>query len=140
MKRPWLGLLVLAVLVGGVLVAKQMRSTPTAPVVSDAQPADDVQPARTQVLLFADPREAEASCGCGQIFQLVRAASTRGVNTREINPAKDRDLVQRYRVTVEPTVLFVDSDGSELSRREGESSEVITALQAQLDELAGDPG
>lgn len=135
--QRWLGLVVIAVLVGGVLLAKQMRATSTEPVTSAAAPAD-VQPARTQVLLFADPREAEASCGCGQIFQLVRAASERGVSTREINPAHDRELVQQYRVTVEPTVVFVDSDGTELSRHEGESSEIITALRGELDELAGE--
>jgi len=139
MKRTWIGLVVLALLVVGVFLAKSMlRTAPaTGPAASEA-PSGDVQPGQTQVMLFADPREAEASCGCGQIFRLVRAAGRRGVRTREIDPAGNRDLVRQYRVTVEPTVLFLDADGREIARREGESSDVIAALRSELEELAGE--
>lgn len=135
MKRSWIGIVVLALLIGGVLVAKSLQSRPVPPASSSASAAAPEEQA--QVLLFADPKEAEQSCGCGEIFRAVRAASTQGVRTREIDPERERELVRRYRVTVEPTVIFVDSTGRETSRREGESGNTISALRDDLARLAG---
>ena len=140
MKRTWIGIVLLGLIVGGVVAAKAMRSDSSTAALSAASDARANSAASPQVLLFADPAEAEESCGCGQIFQAVREASTRGVRTREVDPERELDAVRQYRVTVEPTVLFVDSGGQELKRWEGESEEVIRELQAQLDELAGAAG
>jgi hypothetical protein len=135
MKRTWIGVLVLALLVVGVLIAKSMRSQP-APAANSNTAAAAPQ-GRPQVILFANPREAEEICGCGEIFRAMRSANTRGVRTREVDPEHDRDVVRQYRVTVQPTVVFVDATGREVSRREGESGETIAALRADLDRLAG---
>lgn len=139
MKRTWTGVVGIVVLAGGVLLAKSMTSQPEAePAVAEAVAATTSQ-AQPQVLLFANPKEAEQSCGCGQIFSAVRAASTKGVRTREVDPKREGDVVRQYRVTVEPTVIFVDAAGREVSRQEGESGDTIAALQAELDRLAGAP-
>ena len=135
MKRPWIGVLVLGLLIGGVVVAKSMRSEPAPPAASSRTTAG--AQGQPQVLLFADPKEAEESCGCGEIFRAVQASSTRGVRTQVVDPERERDLVRQYRVRVAPTVIFADETGREVSRHEGESSETIAALQADLDRLAG---
>lgn len=92
--------------------------------------------ASPRVLLFADPREAEATCGCGLIFHAVREAAASGVATREVDPERERDLVAQYRVTVEPTVIFLDEDGRETSRREGEAGETIAAIEEELGRMS----
>lgn len=137
MKRTWIGIVVLALLVGGVLLAKSMKSQPAPAPMASGIAAATTSRAQPQVILFADPREAEESCGCGEVFRAVRAASTRGVRTREVNPERERDVVSQYRVTVEPTVIFVDAAGRELSRHEGESDGTIAAIRAELDRLGG---
>jgi len=137
MKRSWIGILVVAVLVGGVLLAKSMKSEPAPGPAGSASAEVTSSQAQPQVILFADPKEAEQSCGCGQIFRAVRAANTQGVRTREVDPEHERDVVRQYRVTVEPTVIFVDESGREVSRREGESGDTIAALRADLDRLGG---
>jgi hypothetical protein len=136
MKRRLVGLVVIGVLVGGVLLAKSMKSQPAAGPVASGTPAATASRPQPQVILFADPKEAEESCGCGEIFRAVRAASMRGVRTREVDPARERDAVRQYRVTVEPTVIFVDATGREVSRREGESGDTVAALQSDLDRVA----
>lgn len=137
MKRTWIGVVVLAVLVGGVLLAKSMKSQPVPASAASGAVTATTSQAQPQVILFADSREAEESCGCGEIFRVVRAAGTHGVRTREVDPERERDVVVQYRVTVEPTVIFVDAAGREVSRREGESAETITALRADLERLSG---
>lgn len=134
MKRPWIGVSLLALLIGGVVLAKSMRPAP-APPASDSTTADPQ--GQPQVLLFINPKEAEQSCGCGQIFRAVQASSTRGVRTQVVDPERERDLVRQYRVRVEPTIIFADATGHEVSRHEGESRETIAALQADLDRLVG---
>lgn len=136
MKRTWIGLVVLSLLVGGVLLAKAMKSpTPeTAPIGAATARVVNAQP---EVLLFADPKEAEESCGCGEIFRAVRAAGAKGVRTREVDPEREKAVVRQYRVTVEPTVVFVDATGREVSRREGESENTIAAIHTELDRLVG---
>lgn len=137
MKRRASGLVVLALAIGGLLLAKSMQSRPGP--ASDAGAIAQTSTAQPQVLLFADPREAEESCGCGEVFRAVRAATARGVRTREVDPERERDAVSRFRVTVEPTVIFVDAAGREVSRREGESGETIAALRDDLERLAVNP-
>jgi hypothetical protein len=127
---------VVVALIGGVLLAKSMKSQPAAGPVASAPASVSASQAHPQVILFADPKEAEESCGCGEIFRAVRAAGTRGVRTREVDPERERDVVRQYRVTVEPTVIFVDATGREVSRREGESGDTIAALQSDLDRIA----
>ena len=134
MTRPWIGVLVLVVLIGGVVVAKSMRSEP-APAAASSSTTAAAQ-GQAQVLLFADPKETEESCGCGEIIRAVQASSTRGVRTQVADPERERDLVRQYRVTVAPTVIFVDATGREVRRHEGESRETIAALRADLDRLA----
>lgn len=137
MKRTWIGIVVIAVLVGGVLLAKSMKSQPVPGPVASGGATSTASLAQPQVILFADPGEAEESCGCGQIFGAVRAAGARGVRTREVDPERERDVVREYRVTVEPTVIFLDANGREVSRREGESGDTIAAIRAELERLAG---
>lgn len=134
MKRTWIGIVVITLLVGGVLLAKSMKSQP-GPAAGGTAAANTSQ-AQPQVILFANPAEAEESCGCGEIFRAVRAAGTKGVRTREVDPEREKDVVRQYRVTVEPTVLFVDAAGREVSRREGESGDTIAAIRTELDRLA----
>lgn len=137
MKRAWIGVLVIAALVAGVLLAKSPKPASLPAAAASRTAAATQSKAQPQVILFADPAEAEASCGCGEIFRAIRAASTRGVRTREVDPEREREAIRQYRVTVEPTVIFVDAAGDEVSRREGETGETIAALQADLDRLAG---
>ncbi len=87
------------------------------------------------VVLVADPREADSDCGCGQIIRRVREAKARGVQVQEMGPSDP--AASRYGVTVAPTVLVLGSDGRVVSRREGESSEVLAAISAELARLEG---
>ncbi len=59
--------------------------------------------------LGADVREAESDCGCGEIIRRVRAAKARGVSVAELAP--DDGAVQRYGVTVAPSVVFLGKAG-----------------------------
>jgi hypothetical protein len=115
------------------VVLASLRETRPSSVVPE-HGAGDASP---RVLLFADPREAEATCGCGLIFHAVREAAAAGVATREVDPERDRALVTQYRVTVEPTVIFLDESGHETSRREGEAGETIAAIETELGRMSG---
>ena len=84
-----------------------------------------------RVLLFADLREAEESCGCGEIIRAVRAAAARGVPTRE----NDDALAKQHHVTVQPSVIILDASGHETGRFEGESAETVKRLKAALDKI-----
>ncbi|MCA2979411.1 MAG: hypothetical protein INH37_14125 [Myxococcaceae bacterium] len=132
MKRGWMGLVVIFALAGAVLAAKALREpAPAAPTASAPVAAS------AQVWLFADPAEADSSCGCGEVFRAVRAAAARGVALREVDPQKDQVAVREHKVTVTPTVLVLDGQGREIGRHEGESSEVLAALRADLEHLQG---
>jgi hypothetical protein len=120
--KAWLGIGVLTLLVGGIVAYKAL-------VRSGATPAHTAPTPR--VLLFADLREADDECPCGAIIRAVRASAARGIATRE----NDEALARAHRVTVEPTVLFVDPSGREISRYEGESAESLQRLRAALDKL-----
>ena len=133
MKSKWMGLVLICALATGVLLTKQLRNPPPASPAS--RTAASAAPA--QVLLFANPAEAESSCGCGQVFRAVRAAAARGVSVREVDPAQNREFMRQHRVMVEPTVLVLDEQGHELRRHEGESSDVLAAIHTDLDKLSG---
>jgi hypothetical protein len=136
MKAKWLGMVLICALATGVLLAKQLRDPQTASHAGSTA-ASAAATAQAQVLLFADPSEAESSCGCGEVFRAVRAASARGVSVRELDPAQNRDVMRQYRVLVEPTVLVLDQQGREIRRHEGESSDVVAAIRTDLDRLSG---
>jgi hypothetical protein len=82
---------------------------------------------------IADPREADADCGCGQIIRRVREAKVRGVAVEELAPADAG--VARYGVSVVPTVLALGGDGRVAARHEGESSETLAAIVSDLTAL-----
>jgi hypothetical protein len=88
------------------------------------------------VLLVADLEEAGTDDPCAEIIRLVRAAGQRGVRVREIPSGETDPVIRKYRVTVEPTVLVLDSSGGVLARHEGESRQTIAAIRSDLDRLA----
>lgn len=138
MKR-WFGVLAVAVIAVGIVLLRsgQSRSpaTPSNRSLSTA-PATQSGPS---VLLVADPGEAEESCGCGEIIRMVRHAQKHGVRIREVAPGAAPELERQYRVAVAPTVLFLDANGREIARHEGESSAVVDSIRAGLDRLAAGP-
>jgi len=118
----------LATAIAAILWLKPSGSTP------GASPADRSEsPAATPtatVVLVADPREAEASCGCAEVIRIARAAAdVPGVRYEEIDPRSSQDTAQRYGVRVVPAVLIIDAAGAEQARFEGESSSVIAQLR-----------
>lgn len=138
MKRSWQITVLVAVAIAFVALMAWRESR------DGSQPAG-IQPesgtetnASPRVLLFADPREAEATCGCGLIFHAVREAAASGLATREVDPERELELVAQHRVTVEPTVIFLDEEGHETSRWEGEAGETIAAIEAELARLNGE--
>lgn len=90
----------------------------------------------TTVLLFADPREAEGSCGCAEIIRLVRDMSdVSGVVVREVDTRNPGEENRRYGVRVSPSVIILDAAGKEHDRFEGESGDTIEALRKVLVDL-----
>lgn len=90
--------------------------------------------ASSKVLLFADPREAESSCGCAEVIRTARKASNiPGVAFKEFDLRQEE--ASKYSVRISPTVLFFDQNGTEKLRFEGESGEVISRLQKVVDSL-----
>ena len=91
---------------------------------------------RATVLLFADPREAEESCGCAEIIHMVRdLRGTPGVQVREIDPQRASDEARRLRVRTSPAVILLDAAGREIGRFEGESPSTIASLRSALASL-----
>ncbi len=133
-----IALVVVALAVVGIVAVKvsARRTAAPAPTVSsvEAVPAAVVSATRPSVVLVADPREADAQCPCGEIIRRVRAAKAHGVAVEELAPASP-DAGLRYGVTITPTVLFLDASGQVISRREGESSEILAAVTADLAKL-----
>ena len=129
-KRIAIAAVVLAVV--GIVAFKATRSTnPTPTRASAVAPA--CPPA---VVLGADGREADSDCGCGRIIRRVRAAKAAGIAVEEFGP-DDAGAARRYGVTVVPTVLVLDGTGKVIARREGESSEALAAISADLAKLEG---
>ena len=132
-KRIALALVVLAVV--GIIAVKagsRAESPPAGPAGGEIHAA--AQAGRPAVVLVADMREADTECGCGQIIRRVRAAKAHGVVVKEVAP-DDAEAGRRYGVTVVPTVVFLDPQGHVVARREGESSETMAAVAADLARL-----
>ena len=130
-RRVIVGSLVV-VAVALILWLKPRTPTNGTPEVPD--PA--LAPVATQVLLFADPREAESSCGCGQIIRMVREADVPGVvAVQEFDPQRESEAVRVHAVRVAPTVIIARGDGIEQTRFEGESPDVIAGLRVALASL-----
>jgi hypothetical protein len=133
-RRVIVGSLVV-VAVALVLWLKPRTPTKGTPEVPD--PA--LAPAAMQVLLFADPGEAESSCGCGQIIRMVREADVSGVVAlQEFDPQREPEAIRVHAVRVAPTVIITGGDGVEQTRFEGESPDVIAGLRGALASLASE--
>ncbi|MFU8805531.1 MAG: TlpA family protein disulfide reductase [Bradymonadaceae bacterium] len=91
--------------------------------------------AAARVLLFADGAKAESACGCGQLIRLVRMSGERGIDVQEIGKNERPELIEKYAVKAEPTVLFVDSKGEVVHRFEGEEDATIDGVREQIREL-----
>ncbi len=113
---------------GAIVAVKMTRQRPAEAVVV----ARAVAPS---VVLVADPREADSDCGCGKIIRRVREAKARGVAVEEVGPRDS--AAARYGVAIVPTVLVLSSEGRVVARREGESSETLTAIDVDLGKLEG---
>lgn len=118
----WIGIALVAAAVAVIIIVKAIGAPGTTAPPSSGAP---------RVLLFADLGEAEDSCGCGEIIRAVRSAQKRGIPTRE----NDEELSKKHRVTTEPTVLIVDTDGREQFRFEGESKDTIDKLKTEIAKL-----
>ena len=99
---------------------------------SQAAPQTSTTPATT-VVLVANMGEADEECTCGEIIRAVRAASKRGVATREIDTQNGKDDAREFRALVVPTVVMLDGAGNEIRRYEGESSDAFRKIKADLD-------
>lgn len=123
MNAKTLAVTAVVVAAGAIVAAKTMRQRP-------AEAAATARSITPSVVLVADPREADSECGCGQIIRRVREAKARGVDVLELGPADPG--AARYAVAVVPTVLVLSADGRVVARREGESSEALAAITADL--------
>lgn len=135
-----IGLALVALIVLGIVAVKARSGSSPAPAAPTAT-AGSHQPATApaaapSVVMIADPREADMQCPCGEIIRRVRAAKAVGIAVDEFAP-DDADAARRFGVTVVPTVVFLDPSGEVLARHEGESSEVLTAITADLAKLEG---
>lgn len=131
MKAKWIGLVTVLAILLALVVYKQVGHPPILPAAAETTNAAQTP----TVLLFADPREAEETCGCGEIFRVVRDAGAHGTLVQEIAPDSGDERIQRHRVVVSPTVIVLDADGNEISRHEGEDAATIAAIRASLDAL-----
>lgn len=124
-------LLTLLVLGGGVALATWRIHHRQRPVVQAPKAG------QTTLILFADLREADSSCGCGEVIRMVREAARKGVSIHELEPRSADALVQRHRLTSSPTVLLLGPDGREQARFTGEGADTLQGLRARLQGLPG---
>jgi hypothetical protein len=126
-KTKWVGLAaVLAVAFA--IIGYKARSSPH-------QQASNV-PASPRVVLVANMSEADSpGDNCAEIIRLVRSARERGIPVEELSPDSKSELIARYHVLTIPTVLILDPDGKVVSRFEGETSQTVAAVHAQLGRL-----
>jgi len=128
MKVRWFGVVFVAVLVAGTLALKSRTSRQLVPSAS-SQPA--------AVILVADFREADDnSDACAAIIRAVRQASARGVRVTELTPDSKSDLLRQHHIVIVPTVLFLDQNGGELGRFEGEKETTAKDVQTRLRDLS----
>jgi sugar/nucleoside kinase (ribokinase family) len=129
MKLKLTGALAVLVLAGGIVAWREAhRNRATEPEPSPA--------GATRVVLFVDLSEVGEEEGCGAIIRAVRDARKRGVATEEVDTRDPGDRAKRYRLLVAPAVVVLDGSGRELKRLEGESSDTVRAIRAELDRLA----
>ena len=118
----WIGIALIAAAVVAIIAYKTIGSsdqpTPTAS-------------GNARVLLFANLGEADDACPCGDIIRAVRDVSAKGIATRENDDALGRE----FKVTVEPTVIILDTSGHEQARFEGESKSTRDKIVAELSKL-----
>ena len=87
------------------------------------------------VILFADPRETEAECGCADIIRLARETKDwQGVQFREVDSRHTSKLSNEYKVLVSPTVIVLDGKSAP-QRFEGEAKSTIDQLESVLKTL-----
>ena len=139
--RGWIATILVVLAAAAIIFYKETRSHSSSDPKSNFSPGASStdraeRAAGGSVLLVADPDEAGSTCGCGQIIRIVRDAGAHGIAVREIAPGSDISLEREYRVTVAPTVLFLDSSGQVVARHEGEEAETIEAIRLALDRLA----
>ena len=136
MKKRLLIVTVVLAAVAVVLWLKWENRHELSPAPSVAEKVSDEEGNGATVLLFADPREAEESCGCGEIIQMVRdLRGVSGVHFREIDTRSPSPDARQYGVRTSPVVIILDASGRERERFEGESSPTITSLLSALDTL-----
>ena len=127
MKRKWIGLTAVALVILGIIAYKLHLS-------HEIQTTANAGPLR--VLLVADLREADSDRdACAQIIQDVRAAENRGIVVQELSPDSQSVLLGHYHVLTIPTVLILDRQGKVISRYEGEGKQTVSALRSQLARL-----
>lgn len=128
MKRRWIAALAVLLVAGGIVAWREAHR-------SKAAAASAVPAAAPRVVLFVDLSEVDEQEGCGAIIRAVRDARKRGVATEEVDARDPGDRAKRYRLLVAPAVVVLDPSGRELKRLEGESSDTIRAIRAELDRL-----
>lgn len=90
------------------------------------------QPSQPAMILFADLREADSSCGCGEVIRAAREATHHGWGLRELEPGSPDPLVARFALKTSPTVVLLAPDGQEQARFEGEGAETLRDFRARL--------
>ena len=132
MKGKWLGICTVLALVVGIIVYKQAGES-EAGTSGVGMPEGEAP----QVLLFADPHEADEVGGCGEIFRLVRRVASEGIPVLEVDPRGGNALIREYQVVVEPTLIVLDERDQEAARFEGEDATTISAMESALQRLPG---
>ena len=88
--------------------------------------------AKPRVVLFADLSEENEEAGCGAIIRAVRDVAKRGVATEEIDAREPGDDAKKYRLLIAPAIIIFNADGREQRRFEGEASDTVRAIAAEL--------
>ncbi len=122
-----LALVAVFLAVAAVIGFKQLRPVPSQSVIRGG--------GEPKIVLVADLSEAEEKCACGEIIRAVRAAQKKGIATQELTPDSKSEVLRRYRVLTTPTVLFLDADGKDIARYEGEDEKTVAEIKSHLDRL-----
>lgn len=120
------------------VAASETPSAPADEATTGASTSSTETPAtdRPTVMLFANPAEADTSCGCGQIIRKARrAGESSEVAFEEVDVTAEHPLKAQYNVRVSPTVLVVGKDGEVRRRFEGESPEVVSKIESTVERL-----
>ena len=121
---------VVGVLIAAACVLALKATLGGSALVSSAPPEP-----RATVTLVADMREADASCGCGQIIQLARkAAAMPGVAYAEHDTHTDATAAERFALKGEVAVIIATKDKGE-QRFDGEGKAVVNSLSAAITAL-----